>query len=280
MPNYYEILKVQPNATTPEIEAACDTQYHYWRRLVTHHDPEMVSKANQALQWLEKIRATLTDPVKRKAYDTQLRLNSSPATNPQPVVVQSASDNAIVCPKCHVANSKSARFCVRCGETLIVDCPRCNTQMIFSEKFCPKCGGNHEELKYQLELEETERRHREQEEARFWEEERQRREIHRKQVESFRSGLSILGGILGAITAPLFWAAVWPDVMGTPVGIIAQIIMGAIAGSRSNRRLVEKVEKWNPIIAYGIGFFAGILAGVGSFPVIALNILRLFFQAK
>ena len=77
MPNYYEILQIQPDAPAPEVEAACEAQYNRWRRLVTHHDPETADKATRALRILEQIRATLTDPAKRAAYDATLNLSGA-----------------------------------------------------------------------------------------------------------------------------------------------------------------------------------------------------------
>ncbi len=45
MPTYYEVLQISSTATLAEIEAACEAQYKHWRRLVTHHDPQVVHKA-------------------------------------------------------------------------------------------------------------------------------------------------------------------------------------------------------------------------------------------
>lgn len=280
MPTYYDVLRVAPTASVAEIEAALDAQYHQCRRLVTHHKPEVANKATLALRKIEQMRAVLTDPAKRAEYDAQLGSSYPSNISAQLPISDDGKTSGVVCPRCHTENPENVRFCKSCGQTLIGECPRCNTPVMFYEKFCPKCGGNIEELKYQKELEAAEYRRRAQEEARRQEEEWARREIQRKRLEALENGLSIMGGILGAIAAPLFWAATWPDVMGTPVGIIAQIIMGAFAGVRSNRRLVEKAEKWHPIIAYGIGVFAGIVAGVGSFPFIVVTILHFFITAK
>lgn len=74
MQTYYKVLGIASDATTAEIEVACETQYNHWRRLVTHHDPDTANKANQALQWLERARTTLADPVKREVYDTSIGL--------------------------------------------------------------------------------------------------------------------------------------------------------------------------------------------------------------
>jgi len=35
MENYYQILRVKPNAEIAEIQDAIDGQYNYWRNLVT-----------------------------------------------------------------------------------------------------------------------------------------------------------------------------------------------------------------------------------------------------
>lgn len=51
--NYYEILNLQPTASSADIQTAFENQYNQWRRLVTHHDPKVVNQANQALQALE-----------------------------------------------------------------------------------------------------------------------------------------------------------------------------------------------------------------------------------
>ena len=67
--NYYQILGITPSATVAEVETAVEGHYNKWRRLVTHHDPNVVTRANQALQAIERIRTTLTTPDKRAVYD-------------------------------------------------------------------------------------------------------------------------------------------------------------------------------------------------------------------
>jgi curved DNA-binding protein CbpA len=69
MTNYYELLKLNSNASGAEIEERLDDQYAKWRSLVTHHDIDIVSQANQALNQLEEIRNTLMNSEKRKEYD-------------------------------------------------------------------------------------------------------------------------------------------------------------------------------------------------------------------
>lgn len=69
MPTYYEILKLPPTATQAEIESKADAQYNQWRRLVTHHDPNVVDEANRALRTLELVRNTLGNSVERSEYD-------------------------------------------------------------------------------------------------------------------------------------------------------------------------------------------------------------------
>jgi ribosomal protein L40E len=158
MATYYEILKVSSTATVAEIETALDMQYHHWRRLVTHHDPTVVNKANQALQALEQIRATLTDPIKRAAYDAKLGLQgpvggladpqargtASPLP-PRPAVVPPepptapatpVRTDAWICPQCGTTNPVQSRFCKKCGQTLGINCPKCNTIIEATAVFC------------------------------------------------------------------------------------------------------------------------------------------------
>lgn len=74
MATYYEVLKVRPDASVSEIEVALDAQYNYWRRLVTHHEPEVASQANESLRAIEVIRTTLTDATRRSTYDEVIGL--------------------------------------------------------------------------------------------------------------------------------------------------------------------------------------------------------------
>lgn len=161
MATYYEILKIQPTATTAEIEALLDTQYHEWRRLVTHHDPTVVNQANLALQTLEKIRATLIDPEKRTAYDAGLGLSHidgladpsavldmsrrsmvpSLPSDPQKAPVSERTD-AWVCPKCQAPNSVNTQYCENCGNQVGVSCPSCNRLTRAAARFCSHCGAD------------------------------------------------------------------------------------------------------------------------------------------
>ena len=167
MSNYYESLHIQPTATDAEITNAIDQQYEQWRRLVTHHDPEVVNQANQQIQLLEKMRGTLTDPAKRAVYDDAIGvrgataglvdpnavLNSprlvmtppppqSPNASPPPpgTGVTTGAVNAWVCPKCAVANGIGTRFCKNCGNALGRECPNCAKTIESVAKFCPECG--------------------------------------------------------------------------------------------------------------------------------------------
>ena len=44
------------------------------------------------------------------------------------------------CPLCRFRNPASMRFCVECGEQLVVECPECGAEMLRSYKFCGQCG--------------------------------------------------------------------------------------------------------------------------------------------
>jgi len=167
MSNYYEILQIQPTATLAEVQSACDSQYNYWRRLVTHHEPQVVNKANQALQVLEQIRQTLTDSKKRAIYDKSLHTSltdpQARAHVPRPggltppphlpdgrssgtvPPVQPRSDERVdvwTCPKCNKVNALNSKFCKKCGHTVGLDCPDCSQTIEAIARFCPHCGTN------------------------------------------------------------------------------------------------------------------------------------------
>jgi hypothetical protein len=167
MPNYYEVLKVQPSASQTEIETAYEAQYNQWRRLVTHHDPDVVNQANQALQALETIRTTLTDSTKRSIYDTAIGVSNAtggladpmaalqrgpvggpmmtppaPRTMTQPApAAPSAATTLWVCPQCGSDNPAETFHCFRCGTQLVRQCPECsNMTSLVATGFCGTCG--------------------------------------------------------------------------------------------------------------------------------------------
>jgi len=174
MPTYYEILKVQSTATITEIETALDEQYNQWRRLVTHHDPNVVNQANQALQTLEMIRATLIDLEKRSVYDAAIGVNGPVGGLADPETLLRASVPPIrlastqrtdqvsptaaiarldgwVCAQCQTMNPIKTRFCSKCGQQLGLDCPNCSKLTKASDAYCMECGVNIEEFEHFLE---------------------------------------------------------------------------------------------------------------------------------
>ena len=180
MSTYYEMLQLAPTATIPEIEAACDAQYNHWRRLVTHHDPTVVNQANQTLQLLETIRATLTHPEQRAAYDAHIQVGDSivgglgdpqaiPRVGfvtppPPPAVPASPSQSSPatlervdvwICPKCQTVNAPGNAYCKQCGHTIGIHCPKCTAMVEASVAFCSHCGANIATAARQKELETT-----------------------------------------------------------------------------------------------------------------------------
>ena len=160
MANYYEFLKIAPNATLPEVETAIDAQYNQWRRLTTHHDVNIAKQANQALTSLEQIRSILLNAEKRRIYDSGLgligeqlggladleaiTLNTSlksagmdtpPASHPVTVP-------GWICKNCKTMNQAETRFCTKCGSGLAFDCPKCQKLLPNDLEFCPNCGVN------------------------------------------------------------------------------------------------------------------------------------------
>lgn len=202
MSTYYEILKLQPTATTVEIEAAIDTQYNQWRRLVTHHDPNVVDEANRALRTLERIRAMLTNPDKRAGYDAAIGIGGQiggladpeallqampPPSPPGSRASQLTSSpstpksmDAWVCPKCRAPNRVGVRHCAKCGQQIGRECPKCHELIAVADGFCPHCGVDVEALLHQQQAEEAARLTQEREAARRQAEEAARAEAENK----------------------------------------------------------------------------------------------------
>jgi hypothetical protein len=179
MPTYYEILQLGPTATVAEIEAACDAQYNHWRRLVTHHDQSVVNQANQQLQLLETIRATLTHPEQRAAYNAHIQVGNSIVgglgdpqampragfvTPPPPAVSAPPSQSSPatlervdvwLCPKCQTVNAPGNAYCKQCGHTIGIRCPKCAAMVEALAAFCSHCGANIATAARQKELETT-----------------------------------------------------------------------------------------------------------------------------
>ncbi len=165
MLTYYDILKLQSTATQAEIETVLDGQYNQWRRLVTHHDPNVVDEANRALRTLELIRNTLGNPVERSKYDASLNIGYL-ATSDQlprfatqaqnaltsPFIEDSHSANlervdAWLCQKCKNANPIGQKFCAKCGNQIAEECVDCKKLSPTTNVFCPECGMNKAQAK-------------------------------------------------------------------------------------------------------------------------------------
>lgn len=185
MPNYYEILNIQPGATRTEIEQSLDAQYNKLRQLVTHHDPNIVNRANFGLQTLEKIRSVLIDDGKRSAYDAAISNNmggpadptsnslltnsltvhpmrgtspsqSAPRYLPQ---TQASAQRIWACPKCQSPNAVNSQFCKKCGESLASLCPSCNSLVEKNSQFCANCGVNVAQAQRKKELDDELRKY-------------------------------------------------------------------------------------------------------------------------
>ncbi|MBP7212639.1 MAG: zinc ribbon domain-containing protein [Anaerolineaceae bacterium] len=168
MINYYDLLQLPQSASTQEIEIKLDEQYQKWRGLVTHHKPEIVDEANNALRTIENARTTLLNAENRSEYDKQLtaaignqaglsdpdafftspgsnfggNFSAIPPQSPSPILPQAERTDAWICPNpaCKKANSVGTTFCSNCGETLGKACPNCGELVEASNKFCSKCG--------------------------------------------------------------------------------------------------------------------------------------------
>jgi hypothetical protein len=179
MSNYYEFLKVQPTASQADIQTALDQMYNQSRRLVTHHDPQVVQVANQDLLKIEQARSTLLDPSKRADYDAMLSLSTiggladltaqpAPMQTAAPPMIRSATvppvtpqisvpvNDAWACPKCKTVNQIGTKFCKKCGTQLGRNCPKCSALVETNAEFCSDCGVNIRQYEKELELAQAE----------------------------------------------------------------------------------------------------------------------------
>ncbi|MDD2521353.1 MAG: hypothetical protein PHW11_00825 [Anaerolineaceae bacterium] len=168
MINYYELLRLQNNAQQVEIENRLDEQYQKWRALVTHHDPAVVTQANQALQTIEQARAVLLDPLRRQDYNRKLSeelATSAGLLDPDLVLTQPSYSGAMmtgtpmieaaagspasidrtdawICQNedCGKANPIGTTYCVKCGASVGKNCPNCNVMVEAANTFCSSCG--------------------------------------------------------------------------------------------------------------------------------------------
>jgi hypothetical protein len=182
MANYYEMLQVTPTASATEIETAYEAQYNQWRRLVTHHDPNIVNQANQALQTLEVIRDTLSDTAKRAVYDAGVGLagpiggladptallqsiqRPTPPAPPAPPApstpVQMTAPPAPMpvaglwhCGKCGTDNPPQTKFCFKCGNQLVRQCPECAKETsLIATGMCGECGYSYDAAMHRREV--------------------------------------------------------------------------------------------------------------------------------
>lgn len=167
MPTFYEQLNLPTTASTDEITAAIDRLYNQWRQLAVH--PEYGTQAQQQLQLLENIRATLTDPEKRATYDDMIGLKEKIGGLIDPFSVLTANHNQqntystppstcfsekVYCKVCNKPNNIRTKFCVQCGSDLqttspqktynptdqeIWTCIKCKTKNPLKTNICRNC---------------------------------------------------------------------------------------------------------------------------------------------
>ncbi|KAI6176366.1 J domain-containing protein [Aphelenchoides bicaudatus] len=69
-PNLYEVLGCSPNSTTEQIQA------EYKVRVLQVHPDKQQDKGDEGFQLLQRAKEILTNPSKRKHYDTYLSIGS------------------------------------------------------------------------------------------------------------------------------------------------------------------------------------------------------------
>jgi Tfp pilus assembly PilM family ATPase len=59
-----------------------------------------------------------------------------------PDEMENASETALICPRCELANPRGRKFCGQCGAALWEACLKCGEVCAVGENFCGSCGAN------------------------------------------------------------------------------------------------------------------------------------------
>ena len=144
MSDYYRLLGLERNATAEEISAAYARARARLRWDSAQDDAESAARSAA----LEEAYATLSDPVRRAAYDgvpgpgTQATGLVPVAQPSAPAIPESVSPLAAhqACPRCGALNPSQATLCAACGAQLARPCPHCGQRVTLSETVCPRCA--------------------------------------------------------------------------------------------------------------------------------------------
>lgn len=143
MTDYYQLLNLQPTATTSEIKTA----YAHKRAKLSTSEAETEEQIAEQLSALDEAYAMLNDPNRRAAYDRSLHADSQAkalaiAEQPSAIVAPHAPPVPIVqqaCPHCGALNPIQATMCSECGEQVSRPCPNCGQPVILGQTVCTRC---------------------------------------------------------------------------------------------------------------------------------------------
>src|SRR6266508_715344 len=77
IPYYYEVLELQPSASSAEIKKACLELIQVWHPDRFHHSSNLHRKAELRTQMINQAYQTLSDPIARTRYDAITRKSSA-----------------------------------------------------------------------------------------------------------------------------------------------------------------------------------------------------------
>lgn len=153
--NAYQILRLDLYEDDPNYIQICgDRTRKNLQQFFGKIDPPLW---RQVFNEVEDAIEILLDPLKKEAYDIELKRNSTGAFpssggngngNGHAVVAPLAAPGPeavggrIVCPTCATPNPPSRKFCGDCGNALYVACAKCGCMNTVHEKFCGGCGVN------------------------------------------------------------------------------------------------------------------------------------------
>ncbi len=145
MTNYYQILNLQPTATTTEIKAAYNRER---ARFLSNDEIDSEEQVAVQLKAMEEAYATLVDPNQRTTYDRSLGPDISTrslvvADQPTSIVLPETPSAPIVqqpCPHCGELNPTQATMCGKCGGQLSRPCSQCGQAVLLGQTVCVRCN--------------------------------------------------------------------------------------------------------------------------------------------
>lgn len=134
--NYYAYLGISKQSIHPEILKAIDERYASLLRQLNEATPEAKRGILDELRFVDQIRDTLLDPVRRAQYDQDLANQHEIPDSPRGEIY-------FLCAHCGGNHLLGVKFCSKTGKRIEIEalvCPACRTLNQPGSRYCATCG--------------------------------------------------------------------------------------------------------------------------------------------